>query len=193
MAQEVGTEVTARRRLRSLRQARGWTIDDLSERAHISASTISRIETGDRRITLDHLTALTAALGVAVGDVLEDDESPDDVVIRPVRDSANGHTFWMLTRHDDPSGRVVAKMRVPASRRPADPRVHPGREWFYVLTGTVRLLLGEREHLVRAGQAAEFDTMTPHRMLGHGAPAAILTIFDRHGEDAHLRPVTGTR
>ena len=76
-------------------------------------------------------------------------------------------------------------------RRPGvrpEPRVHPGREWFYVLTGTVRLLLGEREHLVTAGQAAEFDTMTPHRMLGHGAPAEILTIFDRHGEDAHLRP-----
>jgi transcriptional regulator with XRE-family HTH domain len=189
MAQEVGTEVTARRRLRSLRQARGWTIDDLSERAHISASTISRIETGDRRITLDHLTALTAALGVAVGDVLEDDESPDDVVIRPVRDTANGHTFWMLTRHDDPSGRVVAKMRVPAAgrSRPGEPGVHPGREWFYVLDGVVRLELGDQVHVVRTGQAAEFDTMRPHRMVGEGGPAEVLSILDRHGEDAHLR------
>jgi transcriptional regulator with XRE-family HTH domain len=184
-----GTEATARRRLRSLRQARGWTIDDLSERAHLSASTISRIETGDRRITLDHLTALTSALGVAVGDVLEDDESPDDVVIRPVRDTAHGHTFWMLTRHDDPSGRVVAKMRVPAEgrRRQKDSGVHPGREWFYVLDGTVRLDLGDHSHLVRAGQAAEFDTMRPHRMVGEGGPAEVLSIFDRHGEDAHLR------
>jgi len=182
-----GTETTARRRLRSLRQARGWTIDDLSARAHLSPSTISRIETGDRRITLDHLTALTTALGIGVGDVLEDEDSPDDVVIRPVRDSAHGHTFWMLTRHDDPSGRVVAKMRIPAKARAGSGGVHPGREWFYVLEGAVRLELGDHVHLVRAGQAAEFDTMRPHRMVGEGGPAEVLSIFDRHGEDAHLR------
>ena len=39
-------EVTARRRLRTLRQARGWTLDDLAARSHVGASTISRIETG---------------------------------------------------------------------------------------------------------------------------------------------------
>ena len=62
-----------------------------------------------------------------------------------------------------------------------------------MLDGTVRLVLGDHEHLVSAGQAAEFDTMTPHRMVGHGGPAEVLTIFDRHGEDAHLRPVSGRR
>jgi mannose-6-phosphate isomerase-like protein (cupin superfamily) len=95
---------------------------------------------------------------------------------------------WILTRGDDTSGRIVAKMRVPASRRAPQPRVHPGRDWFYVLHGTVRLLLGEREHLVEVGHAAEFDTMTPHWILGYGGPSEILTIFDRHGERAHLRP-----
>jgi transcriptional regulator with XRE-family HTH domain len=193
MTQDDTIEVTTRRRLRSLRTARGWSIDELARRAHIGPSTISRIETGHRRITLDHLVTLAGALETTVDELLAGPGAADDVVIRPTRDEAHGATYWMLTRRDDPSGRVVAKMRVPASRRPADPRVHPGREWFYVLTGTVRLLLGEREHLVRAGQAAEFDTMTPHRMLGHGAPAEILTIFDRHGEDAHLRPVGGPR
>ena len=57
-----------------------------------------------------------------------------------------------------------------------------------MVQGAVRLLLGDREHLVGAGQAAEFDTMTPHWILGDGAPAEILTIFDRHGEQAHFRP-----
>jgi quercetin dioxygenase-like cupin family protein len=66
--------------------------------------------------------------------------------------------------------------------------VHPGREWFYVLSGRVRLLLGEREHLVDTGQAAEFDTMTPHALAGYGGPAEVLSIFDRHGERAHLHP-----
>ena len=65
--------------------------------------------------------------------------------------------------------------------------VHPGRDWFYVLSGTVRLVLGGQEHFVQEGQAAEFDTMAPHWFTGHGGPAEVLTIFDRHGERAHLR------
>jgi transcriptional regulator with XRE-family HTH domain len=188
MTQDDDLERTARQRLRSLRVARGWTIDELARRAHIGASTISRIETGHRRITLDHLVTLARALEIDLDELLADEASDGDVVIRPSRDTANGATYWLLTRHDDPSGRVVAKMRVPAPKRPPEPRVHPGRDWFYVLEGTVRLLLGEREHLVEAGQAAEFDTMTPHRLVGFGGPAEILTIFDHHGERAHLRP-----
>jgi transcriptional regulator with XRE-family HTH domain len=189
MTQDEPMESTARRRLRSLRVARGWSIDELARRSHIGPSTISRLETGHRRLALDHLVTLARALDTTVDELLADDAAGDDVVIRPTRDTANGVTYWMLTRHDDPSGRTVAKMRVPASKRkPPEPRVHPGREWFYVLDGRVRLLLGEREHLVETGQAAEFDTMTPHWMLGYGGPAEILTIFDRHGEQAHLRP-----
>jgi transcriptional regulator with XRE-family HTH domain len=186
MTQDDRTEQTARRRLRTLRLARGWTIDELSRRSHISASTISRIETGQRRLALDHLVVLARTLDTTVDELLVE-EADEEVVIRPVRDAAHGATYWMLTRHDDPSGRIVAKLRVPASRRPPEPRVHPGRDWFYVLQGTVRLLLGEREHLVQAGQAAEFDTMTPHWILGYGGPAEVLSIFDRHGERAHLR------
>lgn len=187
MTQDDAVESTARRRIRSLRLARGWSLDELARRSHIGASTLSRIETGHRRLAVDHLVILARALDTTVDELLVDDEAGDDVVIRPIRDTAHGATYWMLNRHDDPSGRVVAKMRVPAAGRPPEPRVHPGRDWFYVLSGTVRLLRGEREHLVATGQAAEFDTMTPHWVLGHGGPAEILTIFDAHGERSHLR------
>jgi mannose-6-phosphate isomerase-like protein (cupin superfamily) len=78
-------------------------------------------------------------------------------------------------------------MRIPASKNRPEPQIHPGRDWFYVLEGTARLLLGDREFLIEAGQAAEFNTMTPHWIAGYGAPVEILTIFDRDGEQAHLR------
>ncbi len=185
MTQDASLQDAARRRLRSLRQARGWTIDDLAVRASMSPSTISRLETGRRRLSLDHLVTLARALDTTVDELLVAEED-DDVVIRPTRDEANGQTFWLLTRPDDPSGRVVAKMRTPARQRPPEPRVHPGRDWFYVLEGTVRLMLGGREILVATGQAASFNTMTPHSMSGHGGPAELLTILDHHGERAHL-------
>lgn len=178
-------EDTARRRLRTLRQARGWTIEDLARRSHISASTISRLETGGRRLAVDQLVLLARALDTTIDELLVE-EADQDVVIRPVRNEVNGSTYWMLTPRDDTSGRVVCKVRTPGRKRLPEPKVHPGRDWFYVLQGTVRLRLGDREVLVNAGQAASFDTMTPHSMVGHGGPAELLTILDHHGERAHL-------
>lgn len=178
-------EETARRRLRTLRQARGWTLDDLAERAHVGASTISRIETGQRRLAVDQLVTLTRALGISVDDLLTDDNG-DDVVIRP-QACGDGGAVWMLSRRDDPSGRVVAKMRVPTSTGQEPERhVHPGHDWLYVLSGTVRLVLGGREHIVGTGEAASFSTLTPHLVVGVGGPAEILTILDHHGERSHL-------
>ena len=180
-------EARTRRRLRQLRQSRGWSLDDLAEQAHIGASTISRIETGHRRITLDHLTALARALGTKVDDLLDDGGDGDDVVIKPTRNVVDGTTHWLLTSPDDPLGRTVTKSRI-SSRPKATPRVHPGREWLYVLDGTARLVIGDREHLVQTGEAAEFDTTIPHLISGHRGPVEILSIFDRHGERAHLQP-----
>ena len=179
-------EQVTRQRLRSLRLARGWSLDELAKRAHIGPSTISRIETGHRRIALDQLVTLARALGTSVDELL-DARADDDVVIKPARSVVDGTTHWLLTRPDDKLGRVVTKTRFPVKRRGA-PRVHPGREWLYVLEGTARLVLGDREHLVQTGEAAEFDTMVPHVIAGHGGPVEVLSIFDRHGEQAHLHP-----
>jgi transcriptional regulator with XRE-family HTH domain len=168
-----------------LRQARGWTLDELGGRANIGASTLSRLETGGRRIAIDHLVALARALDTTVDELLVADEE-QDVVISPRRDHAGGTTYWLLTRPDEPSGRVVVKMHVPEHTQLPDLRTHPGRDWFYVLTGVVSLRLGKRDLLIPAGKAATFDTMTPHCMSGHKGSAEILSILDHHGQRAHL-------
>jgi quercetin dioxygenase-like cupin family protein len=97
----------------------------------------------------------------------------------------------MLTREPGPHGVTVAKMRItrPAPRHGAgELRVHPGRDWFTVLSGTIVLLLGERTILVEAGQAAEFSTMIPHAFGAHDGPAEVLCILDHDGQRTHLRP-----
>jgi transcriptional regulator with XRE-family HTH domain len=188
MMQDDDLEDTARRRLRSLRTARGWSLDELARRSHIGASTISRIETGHRRMALDQLVSLARALDTTVDALVADNDADEDVVIRPTREAVDGTIVWLLSRGDDASGRVVAKMRLPVRKRPREPRVHPGRDWFYVLDGTARLVIGDHEHLVQTGQAADFDTMRPHWISGYGRPVEILSIFDRHGDRAHLQP-----
>jgi transcriptional regulator with XRE-family HTH domain len=179
-------EDIARSRVRALRTARGLSLDQLADLTNMSPSTLSRLETGRRRLAIDHLATLARALGTTVDELLAD-EREEDVVIRPRRDSAGRSTFWSLTDPEEGSGRVVVKLRIPQFERLPESRVHPGRDWFYVLKGTLRLQLGDREVLVRSGQAASFDTMTPHSLGGHGGPVEILSILDHHGERAHLR------
>ena len=182
-ASDAEIEERVRRRIRALRTARGWSLDELARRTLIGASTLSRIETGSRRIALDQLAPIARALHTTI-DALVDTED-EDVVIRPVRDVVHGSTVWTLSRPDEGSGRTVTKMRIPV-RRPSGLKVHPGREWFFVLSGTIRLQLEERVLFVEAGEAAEFSTMTPHAIAGHRRAAEIIGIFDRDGERAHL-------
>ena len=176
-------EAVVRARLRSLRHTLGLSLDELGARANLSASTISRVETGKRTISLDVLLPLAAALQVGL-DVLLDVTDDDDVVIRPVPSSSGARTTWMLGRA---TGNTVAvKIRLEPVERPPERQVHPGHDWFFVLDGRVRLLLGEREILVDAGEAAEFATMTPHAVAAHGGPAELLMIFDRDGQRVHV-------
>jgi quercetin dioxygenase-like cupin family protein/DNA-binding Xre family transcriptional regulator len=189
MTQDGELDGLVRKRIRGLRIAKGWSLDDLASRCYLSPSTLSRIETGHRRIALDQLAPIARALGTTLDQLVEsmDDE---DVVIRPRRDVAHGMTTWMLTRESGPHGVSVAKMRV-SRAVPSELRVHPGKDWFTVLSGTIELRLGERTILVETGQAAEFSTMTPHAFGAHGGPAEILCIFDHDGERTHLHPSAG--
>jgi DNA-binding Xre family transcriptional regulator/quercetin dioxygenase-like cupin family protein len=190
MTQDSDLDGLVRKRIRGLRVARGWSLDDLAARCYLSPSTLSRIETGQRRIALDQLAPIARALGTTLDQLVESVDD-DDVVIRPQRDVVRGMTTWMLTREPGPHGMTVAKMRVtkPAPRRGTDQlRVHPGKDWFTVLSGTVVLLLGERTILVKAGQAAEFSTMIPHAFGADDGPAEILCIFDHDGQRTHLHP-----
>ncbi len=190
MTQEEALEAVVRQRIRGLRLARGWSLDALAARCYLSPSTLSRIETGHRRVALDQLVPIARALGTTLDQLVESSED-DDVVIRPEPDHAHGRTIWLLSRERAMHGVTVAKMRLPVEPPPDELRVHPGREWFTVLTGTARLQLGERVLLVRPGEAAEFSTMVPHAITAEDGPAEILTIYDQDGERAHLHSTDG--
>jgi transcriptional regulator with XRE-family HTH domain len=188
MTQEVQFDAVIRARVRGLRLARGWSLDALAARCHVSASTLSRIETGHRRIAIDQLVLIARALGSSL-DQLVEPVTDGDVVIRPTRDRHNGATLWRLTGEDEPQGIAVAKMRITARRPASGLNVHPGHEWFTVLSGIARLHLGSRVILVEAGQAAQFSTMSRHAITAHEGPVEIIVVFDRDGRRAHFDAV----
>lgn len=188
---EIDLSRVVRQRIRGLRQARGWNLEALAARCRMSPSTLSRIETGQRSIGLEQLVPLARGLGTTI-DHLVESEQDEDVVIHPVAHREVGLTTWLLSRESpQPGGSMVAKMRITRRRRhgPGHLAVHPGKEWFMVLSGTALLHLGDRKITVETGQAAEFATMTPHSIGTVGGTVEILTMFDADGERAHHRSV----
>jgi transcriptional regulator with XRE-family HTH domain len=180
-------EQVVRTRLRSLRNTLGLSLDELAARTNLSPSTISRIETGKRTISLDILLPMATAMQVGL-DALLDVRGDDDVVIRPTPSKSGERTTWMLSR---PTASTIAiKMRMEPTRKTDEQRVHPGHDWLFVISGRVRLLLGEREVTVEAGESAEFSTMTPHAFAAIDGPAELIMIFDRDGQRAHVHHET---
>ena len=178
----VDINALVRVRLRAIRTSAGWSLDEIARRSHLSASTISRIETGRRTISLDVLVPLARALAVDLDDLL-DTTTTADVVIRPEPAVSAGATTWALSRPT--SAMAAIKLRLePAERRP-EQRVHPGHDWLFVLAGRVLLLLGDRRIVVETGEAAEFATMTPHAVAALDGPAELLMVFDRDGRGVH--------
>lgn len=186
MTDIAAVESLARSRLRSLRTSLGYSLDEMAERTHLSPSTISRVETGRRTLSLDVLVPLANALHISL-DALFDVPADEDVVIRPVAHSSGLRTTWPLSR---PDGRTIAvKMRLEPTADPTrlpTQRVHPGHDWFLVLEGRVRLWLGERQIDVDTGEAAEFATMVPHTITAQGGTAELIMVFDRDGQRAHV-------
>lgn len=177
-----------RQRIRALRLARGWSLDVLAGRCYTSPSTLSRIETGDRRIALDQLVPIARALETTLDDLVSSDED-EDVVIRAQPAHRADVTTWLLSRDRAAAGVVVVKTRAGAGAAlAAESQVHPGWEWFTVLSGRARLELGDRVLVVETGEAAEFSTMVPHRIGAEpgSGELEILSIFNRDGERAHL-------
>jgi transcriptional regulator with XRE-family HTH domain len=175
-------------RLRSLRRARGTTLAELATETGLTASTLSRLENGRLRPTLEQLLPLARAHGVPLDDLVAAPPTGDPRIhLRPVRH--NGLTVVPLTRR--PGGVQAYKViHPPAGRAPTmNLQTHEGYEWFYVLDGRVRFVLGEKELTLGAGEAAEFDTRLPHWIgSADSRPAELLTLFGPQGERAHLAP-----
>lgn len=165
-----------------MRRSRGWTLDDLAARAEISASTLSRLESGKRQASLELLLPLTRQLGVGI-DELVTPKSPDPRVRRPVV-RRDGLVIAPLAPEGAPLHTV--KITYPAKGAMPELRVHDGYEWLYVLSGRVRLLLGSQDLILTRGEAAEFDTRVPHAMAAAGSrPAQVISIFNDAGTRMH--------
>ncbi|WP_327420928.1 XRE family transcriptional regulator [Streptomyces sp. NBC_01527] len=175
-------------RLRDLRRRHGLTLADLAERTGINESTLSRLEGGTRKPTLEMLLPLAEVYAVPLDELVGAPRTGDPRIhLKPV--TRNGMTFVPLSR---PGGVQAHKLLIPP-RPDAEPQLntHEGFEWVYVLAGRLRLLLGDKTVILKPGEAAEFDTHVPH-WLGpdDDRTVELLILFGAQGERAHLKART---
>lgn len=175
-------------RLRAIRRQRGYTLEQIAELTGMSVSTLSRIESGQRRPTLEVLLPLAQAYRMPLDDLVGAPATGDPRIHpRPV--NRDGVVWVPLSR--DPGGLNAFKQVLPVPAQVPerlDQQVHEGHEWLYVLAGTARLALGDKDFLLKAGEAAEFDTRTPHAIANAGRrPLELLVIFGQQGQQMHLR------
>ncbi|ROR90724.1 helix-turn-helix domain-containing protein [Nocardioides aurantiacus] len=174
-------------RLRALRLEAELTLADLATTTGISVSTLSRLESGGRRPTLELLLPLARAHGLALDDLVGADGAADPRV--PQRAvTRGGMTMVPLSRRA--GGLQAYKLTIPPGRRrrQPDPQTHEGYEWLYVLDGRLRMVLGDHDVVLEPGEVAEFDTRLPHWFGGADERRVeFLSIFGREGERMHTR------
>ncbi|MFJ8804772.1 helix-turn-helix domain-containing protein [Streptomyces sp. NPDC102490] len=174
-------------RLRALRRERGITLAHLSAATGVSESTLSRLESGQRRATLELLLPLARIYDVPLDDLVGAPRTGDPRIhLKPIR--RYGMVFVPLSRR--PGGTQAFKMIIPSRPAPLEPtpQTHEGFEWLYVLGGRLRLLVGERDLTLSPGEAAEFDTSLPHWLgSADGGAVELLVLFGLQGVRAHVR------
>jgi transcriptional regulator with XRE-family HTH domain len=158
-------------RLKDARHQRGWTLDHLASITGLSKPHLARLESAQRQPSLSVLITLAQTFGVPLASLLDEDAPSSAIVVSG--DSAperhgNGLVYELLSPADSPAALQAMKVTVPAGRSGVEMYEHSGEEWLYVLRGTLRLALGDREIEIQTGDAAQFDASTPHRLSAVG-------------------------
>ncbi|MGZ4637709.1 MAG: helix-turn-helix domain-containing protein [Actinomycetes bacterium] len=172
-------------RLKRARAQRGVTLTELAAATGISKSTLSRLEAGQRRPSLELLLPIAHAHQVPLDELVGAPEVGDPRVRFTPR-HRNGRVVVALTRQ--PGGPQAWKVIIPPGREEPELRSHEGYEWLYVLAGRMRLMLADKDITMGPGEVAEFDTRLPHWFGPAGdQPVEVLSLLGRQGERIHVR------
>ncbi|MCQ9368100.1 XRE family transcriptional regulator [Brevibacterium sp. 91QC2O2] len=181
-------------RLKAARTAKNLTLAEVGHSTHISASTLSRLESGERKATLELLLPLSRLYHVPLDDLVGGPPLTE-ARVNPRRANLPGETVTALAHADTPLRIYRHILRPAESRRVgarADLRMHTGHEWLYVVAGSLWLRLGPRTYTLTAGQAVQFDGRTAHALGNERTDdtAEYLSLYSRAGERTHVPPFT---
>lgn len=179
--------------LKHHRMQRGWSLDYLAELSGLSKSFLSRLESGERQVSIAAGLTLCGVFGVSLASLFEPDQAEPCIVVRgdePAAQSANGLTYWPLSRGSAELRMQPLRVIVPTGREGAEYRSHDGEEWIYVVSGAVTLSLSGRDYELSAGDAAHFEARQPHRLQARGGEAEVLLVAVARSAPPGLRSLS---
>jgi len=177
-------------RLKALRETRNITIEDLADRANLTAEGVAKIENGEMIPGLTPLFKLARVMGVRIGTFLDDQENIGPVVTKkgekkgvtrfsdkdnPVSSDLD---FYSLALNK--SGRHMEPFIVdiyPSSEKDFKTSSHEGEEFLYVLEGEIEVIYGKEVYLLTEGESIYYDSIVKHHVHSRGnGPAKILAV-----------------
>ena len=180
IARESGVDTTAEplnlgQRVRDLRKARGWTLDQAATQAGLARSTLSKIENGQMSPTYDAVKKLAQGLKITVPQLFTPAGRAQVSGRMAVTKSGTGQGHVTATyEHELLAGGLTRKLMLPyrATIRARDMAEfdgwvrHEGEEFLYVLTGVIRLYTEFYEPLdLRRGDSAYYDATMGHNVI----------------------------
>lgn len=191
-------------RLREERLKAGISQRELARRLGLSASLISQLESGLSKPSVGTLYAIVTELGVSVERVIRGDQGsgspsavpgrdPAGLLVHPedraTIDLASGVRWEQLTAETEESVDFLhAIYDVGGSSTPEDSLMrHNGREYGYVVSGTLGIRVGFEEYTLEPGDSIAFDSTRPHRLYNKGN-IPVHAIWFVLGRSADSRP-----
>lgn len=160
-------------RIRSLRQGRGLTLSELSERTGISVSMLSMVERGQANPTVGTLIAVAAALEVDMADLFGVSTANETSPVtrreeQRIVHAATGFTRRLLV-HDRVRGiEMVLNHYEPGAHSNPVPSKHHGYEFGVVLSGSLHVELDGVVYRLEEGDSIAYPSATPHRSWNEG-------------------------
>ena len=162
-------------RVRDLRKARKWTLEQAAKQAGLARSTLSKIENGQMSPTYDALKKLAVGLEISVPQLFTPPQRAQVSGRMAVTKSGEGEALATTTyEHELLAGAMTKKQMLPYRARVRartfdefDGWVrHDGEEFLYVLTGAIRLITEFYEPIeMRRGDSAYYDASMGHNIV----------------------------
>ncbi|MEY4304752.1 MAG: hypothetical protein RIT52_927 [Pseudomonadota bacterium] len=162
-------------RVRDLRKAKAWTLEQAASQAGLARSTLSKIENGQMSPTYDALKKLAQGMGMSVPQLFTPPAKPQATARMAVTKLGEGQGHATTTyEHELLAGSLTKKQMLPyratiraRSMDEFDGWVrHDGEEFLYVLTGVIRLYTEFYEPVdLRRGDSAYYDASMGHNVI----------------------------
>jgi len=162
------------KRIRKIRKLRGLTLRQLAESSGFTQGYLSKVENADKSPPVSTLIRLARVLEVSISDLFGEAETRNPISLvrkderREMARPGSEFGYYYETLAYSFAGRRMDPyiLNIPPGLKESENFSHEGEEMIFVLKGSFKFFVGEREIILREGDCLYFDSSIPH----HGVP-----------------------